>query len=99
MSDSSNKSKKLIVSCKNHRDLEYTLEDDEVVRQVGATVYITRDAWGRPDPVFVYTLESGDAWCISTLSEDEELINRIADLDKEDLEKIRNFCVTTGLLK
>lgn len=52
-----------------------------------------------PEFTFLYTIQPGDVVFMGKSSEDEELCDLIYDLEKEDLDKIRNFMNASGMIK
>lgn len=94
-----NRTKELNVYCKNRRDICLLLDEDEEVRQIGQTLIVMRRYSSVADHSFVYNMESGDAWQVGDACKDSQLIDKISDLDEDDLEKVRNFCVSAGLIK
>lgn len=93
-----NRTKELNVYCKNHRDISFLLDEDEEVRQIGQTLFVMR-RYSVTDYSFVYNMEQGDAWQVGEACKDAQLLDKISDLDADDLEKVRNFCVSAGLFK
>lgn len=94
-----NRTKELNVYRKNQRDISFLLDEDEEVRQIGQTLFVMRRYSSVADHSFVYNMESGDAWQVGDACKDSQLIDKINDLDEDDLEKVRNFCVSAGLIK
>ena len=85
-----NRTKELNVYCKNRRDISILLDEDEEVRQIGQTLFIGR-RYSVSEYSFVYNMEQGDAWGVVDACKDSQLIDKICDLDVDDLEKVRNF--------
>tara|TARA_R110000782_G_scaffold95920_2_gene180118 strand:+ start:870 stop:1175 length:306 start_codon:yes stop_codon:yes gene_type:complete len=54
-------------------------------------------SWDMSKLSFVYTIQSGDIVSISEGSEDDTLFHQIKQLNKEQLELIRNFAESAGL--
>lgn len=78
-------------------DHRYVFNDDkERVEILGSTICIRGGKYGG-DIVFLANLAVEDAWSVSDVSADEELMYKISDLSKEALEQVRNFCESAGL--
>ena len=94
------KYQKVTISHPNHREdtVVIATSTDECYKIIGNQVLGFKNNWSFDQPlVFVYTLQPGDAAFIGVSDDDEALIQKIADLNEEDLELIRNFMVTANI--
>lgn len=86
----------------NHRDDTVVIGDDEKQRYkiVGNQVIGYDYNWGDTVELnFIYTLQPGDVAFLGKSTDDDELCGLIFDLEKEDLDKIRNFMAASGMIK
>lgn len=86
-----------------HNNVSINLDPDEEVIHINSLVYVVKgDEWQSHRTkrvVFSYILQPGEGFNEYDLSADEELVSQISNMEKEDLDKIRNFCTVSGLIK
>lgn len=93
------KQKKIVIETA-HTQRSAVLPEGAFIQYVGNYIVAYPSTWERSTPIFQFKCEEVDPPMISIvdISEDEELIEKIKKLSKDEMNTLRNIMDSTGLL-
>ena len=91
--------KKIIITNMNTQVTNsFSIQDGGTVTHVGDWIVIYEGSWRSDAPIFKYQLQNGEAYSIVSLSNDEELIEKVKILSESDMTILRNLMEASELL-
>jgi len=93
------KQKKIVIET-THSKRSVVLPGDAFVQYVGNYIVAYPNTWERSTPIFQFKCEDIDPPMISIvdISEDEEIVEKVKKLSKDEMNTLRNIMDSTGLL-
>ena len=93
------KQKKIVIET-THSKRSAVLPEGAFVQYVGNYIVAYPNSWERSTPIFQFKCEDVDPPMISVvdISEDEEIIEKVKKLSKDEMNTLRNIMDSTGLL-
>lgn len=91
--------KKIVIET-THSERSAVLPEGAFVQFVGSYIVAYSSSWERGSPIFQFKCEEVDPPMISIvdISEDEEIIEKVKKLSKDEMNTLRNMMDSTGLL-
>lgn len=93
------KQKKITVTSDSSYKRSFVLPEGAYLQSVGEYIIAYPSSWRSSEPpLFQVQLTVGDMYSVEDLSEDEELLEKIKKLSKDEMNTLRNIMGSTGLL-
>ena len=94
------KQKKIVIDTAHGGKRSVVLPEGAFVQFVGSYIVAYINTWDRASPIFQFKCEEVDPPMISIvdISEDEEIIEKVKKLSKDEMNTLRNIMDSTGLL-
>ena len=93
------KQKKITITTDSSYKRTAVLPEGAYVQVTGNYLIAYTSSWRSSEPpIFQVDLSPGDMYQIEDLSEDEEIIEKVKKLSKDEMNTLRNIMDSTGLL-
>lgn len=94
------KQKKIVIETTHGGKRSVVLPEGAHIQFIGNYVVAYPSSWKTDTPIFQFRMEDVDPPMISIvdISEDEELIEKVKKLSKDEMNTLRNIMDSTGLL-